>query len=1247
MAAATALAATACSDGEPEVVIEWGPATEIGGGAGYRSRPLQHSEFAGARFTEMAPSATGLGAFARISDRAMLANRTLSHGTGVALGDVDGDGWPDLYFARLGQPGVLYRNLGGWRFEDVTEAAGIHRPGRTERGAVFADADADGDPDLFLSVHGAPNALLLNDGAGRFAEAAAGFAGNWGTTSATLADTDSDGDLDVYFANYKTVQADDLFSPAERDPRRFAEEDGEGGLLVRPPWDAHYRVELNDGRVRRFELAEPDEYYLNDGSGQFTPAGPAGGPFYTADGRQLARSPRAWGLAAKFFDADDDGDPDLYVSNDFGSRDGFWINEGGVFHEAPDATLRTVSASSMGLDAADIDGDGDTDFLTADMLAADMNRRRRQVPAPTGSPPEGPLERDRAGRNALQMNRGDGTFAEIGRRAGVDASEWTWGVLFMDADLDGFPDLFVANGHAVDPLDGDTQDALRTGALRPRWQDELGAFPPLSVPNLAFRNLGDGRFEPAGAQWGFGTEPDVSHALAAADLDRDGDQDLVITRLNRPPLVLRNDAGGARVSVRVGGAPPAEPGTGTPPVVGARVTLRVPDLPPQTRQITAGGMYLSGSDQLVTFAMGAAEEASLEVVWPSGPRAEFPVETGRGYEVWPPASLSPPGVSARGTGLDVGAGSAAGSLFEPPVVAGRHRESSFDELTRQPLVPVAVSRAGPGVAWVDVDADGDDDLVTGAATGERLTVAVNDGDVVGAPVALGPVLTGDAAGFIPAPAAGSGYSLLAGVSNWEAPSPRAARKIDPLVWIPVTGRGNPAPSPLVGGPTGVVGPLASADIDGDGDLDLFAGAGSRPGEYPLPAGSRILLQEDGRWTVDDGATAVLAGIGPVSGAVFSDLDGDADPDLALAVDWGPVTVLLNEGGAFRDATRQLGLSGLRGRWNGVSAADFNGDGHMDLLVTGRGSNETVRPSPDAPAGVYAADLDGNGTVEILEFATERGDERLTVGYPELTAALPLVRRVAPSFAEFSRLAPVTLFDAAGVVPFRSTVTTLEHTVLINEGGTFRPRPLPAGAQLAPAHGAAVADFDRDGREDIFLAQNYFSQPEGRPRSDAGRGLVMKGRGDGWFDPVPAARSGAVVWGDGRGAAVSDFDRDGRWDLAVTQNDGETLLFEGAGPNPGLHVRLTGPPNNPLAVGAMIRVRYPTGLGPAREIQAGSGYLSSNGTGQVFAAVHEPRAVLVRWPDGTETEHTVQPGSRLIEVRAPGTAGRTQTEGTPE
>ncbi|MDH3735038.1 MAG: FG-GAP-like repeat-containing protein, partial [Gemmatimonadota bacterium] len=902
---------------------------------------------------------------------------------------------------------------------------------------------------------------------------------------------------------------------------------------------------------------------------------------------------------------------------DFGSPDAMWRNDGGGFTAVGARVLRTTSASSMGVDFADVDRDGDVDFVTTEMLAFDPVRRRMQTGStvPSATPPGFSASRVAEGRNVLQLNRGDGTFAEVGRAAGLHASEWTWGAMFLDVDLDGFEDLLVANGHAWDPLDGDTQEALQSGRITVDWREELGVFPRLALRNLAFRNGGDGVFVESGADWGFGGEPDVSHALGSADLDRDGDLDVIISRLEGEPLVLRNEAGGARVAVRL-----LETG-GNTQAVGARVTLEGGAVPRQSRQVTSGGMYLSGSDPMLAFAMGDSPGGRLRVEWPDGATTELAVETNRAYEVRHPRTAP-----AERRQADPAAGSRA-ALFEAIDVTVAHTETVFDELARQPLIPLELSRLGPGVSWEDVDRDGDPDLIVAAPSGGRASLLMNEEGVLASPVPVGAATPGDQTTIL-GTIGPAGYTLVVGVSNWEGRTPEEAASVPPLFDLGGSG------GPLLPGDFNTTGPVAQADVNGDGFLDLFVGGRALPGAYPLPAGSRLLLGGSSGWEEDVSLITTLRSIGMVSGAVFSDIDSDGDPDLVLALEWGTVRLLLNDQGRFTEATDDWGLGDHTGRWNGIATGDLNGDGRPDLVATSWGVNVDYPPTPERPAVGVASDFDGNGQIDFIEATVdEAGRVVPTRGYLTLATALPFIRRTVPTFEAFSRATLEDLVDNRDGEVYRVSAATYSHTAFLNRGGRFESLVLPGEAQRAPAFGVVVGDVDRDGNEDIYLAQNFLATPLGIGRHDAGRGALLLGDGAGGLEYVDAGLAGAPVYADARGAAFADFDLDGRWDLAVGLNGEGAAIFHGIGGEPGLRVSLRGRVTNPDAIGARIRVVYADGVGPAREVQSGSGYWSRNGATQVFGLRTEPTAVRVRWPDGSTTERPLDAGSRELTIVA--------------
>ena len=1209
----------ACGDGGPG---EW---VEIEGG---RMRSLDPGGVRDGGFAIRAPGETGITAANVVPPERILENRTLADGSGVAVGDFDADGLADVYLPRVAAPNALYRNLGGWRFEDATDAAGVALGEHPSTGAVFADVDGDGDLDLLVTGLGVPNVLFRNEGDGRFTDvsAEAGFTVARASRSLALADVDGDGDLDLYVANNKTRVVQDLFAPEERTRDRVVVRD-ETGCHVAPDLAGHWQVDCFDGVTRWLEIAEEDEFYLNDGSGRFTLVPFTGGRFRDAAGDALETAPRDWGLSVRFHDLDGDGAPDLYVCNDFETPDRIWMNDGaGSFREADTEGIRTTSLACMAVDFADVDRDGLEDFFTADMEPLDGPRRKRLVPPMRSdtTPPGAVHTRVQRARNTLQLARGDGTYFDVAPMAGVDGSEWTWGTLFVDVDLDGYEDLVMATGHVWDLLDADVSARVSGARRAVDWREERSLFPSMPLRNLAFRNRGDGTFEEWGVAWGLGETPDIAHGLARADFDLDGDPDLILTRLQEAPLVLENRSPAPRVAVRLAGRSPNTRG------VGARIRVEGGAVPVQVRTLAAGVTYLSGSEPEIAFATGEADRMSVEVWWAAGGVTRIPdVPANHLVEIREPGTPPAPGGTER-------TGSAPVPVFEEVPIVASHVEPSAPELVRQPLLSERLAQPGPGVSWLDVDADGDPDLLMGAGRGGALTLLVNEDGRLrpgGARFAATPF---DQTTILGVPGPDGRPRLLVGRMSYEAESPDAALAAPGVVEVslPDGAAGLATEVPAVPASLESVGPLALGDMDGDGDLDLFVGGRVFPGRYPAPVSSHVYVNEDGGWRVDPGAEALLREVGVVSAALFTDVDGDGDPDLVLALDWGPIRILRNDGGRFRDATRALGLDAHTGRWNGIAAGDLDGDGRLDLVATSWGWNTGLEPSPERPLLAYHGDLDGNGTYEMIRAMEDpaAGGVAPIEDLTRLLPALPPLRRTVPSFEAYARSTMTDLFGEAIRRQTPLEARTLSHTLFLNRDDRFEAVPLPTIAQVAPSFHAGVADFDGDGSEDVFLSQNFFATVPGEARHDSGRSLWLAGDGAGGLTPVPGSESGIAVYGDPRGAALADYDADGRVDLAVSQNGAPLVLYRNVGATPGLRVRLEGPPANPDAIGAAMRVVYADGRGPLREVRAGSGYWSVDGATQVLGLRAEPHAVWVRWPGGREVEVTVETGDTEIVAR---------------
>jgi hypothetical protein len=1202
---------------------------------GYRFARLSVPASLKTGFALLPGVATGISFTNTLAVGRKKANANLMNGSGVALGDYDGDGLCDLYLCNLNGTNALYRNLGNWKFQDTTREAGVTCPGQTSTGAVFADLDGDGDLDLLVTSMGGPNACFFNDGKGRFTNvtAAAGLVSKLGSTSMALADIDGNGTLDLYVANYGV---DSILRSGGRIS--YGEVNGQPVASGRNA----ARIRIIDGVI--YELGEPHALYLNDGKGKFTPLSWTTGVFLDETGKPLAQAPLDQGLSVIFRDMNGDGAPDIYVCNDASTPDRCWINNGrGQFRALSSLAWRSTSYFSMGVDFADINRDGFDDFFVVDMLS----RQHRLVLTQKGSMHPQPRRigdldtQFQIRRNTLFLNRGDGTYAEIANYSGVAASEWTWSCLFLDVDLDGWEDILVSNGfpHNVDDID--TKERINAmGRLTiEQTRNATLLYPPLHTPNVAFHNQHDLTFQETGKEWGFDST-EVSNGMALADLDGDGDLDVVVNCLNGPALVYRNESSAPRVAVRLRGQSPNTQGIGAKiKVLGGPVT--------QTQEIISGGRYVSGDDPTRVFACGPSTNLTIEVTWRNGSRSSVQnIRPNHLYEIFESAATQ----ATEESPIANRQSQIPDPLFEDVsrLLNHKHREEPFDDFARQPLLPNRLSQLGPGVAWFDLDGDGRDDLIIPSGKGGKLAIYRNDpqkGFLLLESSALNrPVLRDQttALGWTPSPGKNS---LLIGSANYEDGSTNgeAVARFD-------FENGNLNSVAGLPAQTASIGPLALADIDADGRLELFAGARVIPGRYPEAASSQIYRYDGQRWQFDAARSRVLENVGLVSGAVWSDLDGDGYPELILACEWGPLRIFRNNRGslqAWNPPVTLLGalptlnpqlstLNHLTGWWLSVATGDFDGDGRLDIVAGNWGLNSAHAASLERPARIYYGDVDGNGSVDLLEAYQAEGlgivprRDRVAVA-----SGLPLVAAKFPTHLSF---ASATVGEVLGDLKSRTrelSATTLATMVFLSRGDHFDARLLPPETQLAPVFGLGVADCDGDGREDIFLSQNFFATQPEMPRLDGGRGLWLKGDGQGGFAALPGQESGVKIYGEQRGAAVSDYDADGRIDLVVTQNGADTKLYRNARGKSGLRIRLQAGPGSPTGVGAMIRLKSGDHFGAAREIQAGSGYWAQNGAVQVMGVPEPPTQIWVRWPGGKTVTVDVPPSAREIELDAEG------------
>ncbi len=1194
-------------------------------GPGYRWAELEVPQAGKVGFTSLAPETTGILFTNQLDEASGAANRVLYNGAGVAVGDFDNDGLPDIFLCNLSGRNALYKNLGHWRFQDVTVEAGLAGLLPQTRGAVFADINGDGFLDLLISVTGRGVLCFLNNGRGGFSNitASAGTGSGYGSTTMALADIDGNGTLDLYVANYRPNDIRDVGRASVTMVR---------GRPVMAGTETNRFLMIN-GQLA--ECGQPDQLLLNDGQGHFSPVSWTGGTFLDEDGKALREAPLDWGLTATFRDVNDDGAPDLYVCNDYWTPDRFWINDGhGHFRAAPKLALRKTSASSMGVDFADIDRDGSVDFFVVDMLSRYPALRKRQGFAqPLMATPIGAIEdRPQVMRNTLFLNRHDGTFAEIASYANLAASDWSWAPLFLDVDLDGYEDLLIGAGHFRDVQDYDAEqevrarqhawkgfgsEAERQKAFTQELMEHYHLYPLLKMPIGGFRNRGDCTFEEVTQKWGL-DQPGVHQGMALGDFDQDGDLDVVVNNLNGPALLLRNDCSRGRVAVRLKGRPP------NTQAIGAKVTLVDGAVKRQTTEIVCGGHYQSGSDTEAVFATGTATGGmTLEVRWRNGARSLVTdVQANRVYEVSEdqagPALVEKP--------------AAEKPVFEDAtgLLAHSHHQIGFDDYERQPLLPFKLSQLGPGAAWFDLDGDGHDDLVIGTGGGGQPAVFRSDGRGHFSRWAAEPGLafSNDTAGVVGWVDPSGARRLLAGLTGYEVKSDHAAMMLR-LKGDTLDAGPSFAPE-MAGG-----GALALGDMNGDGHLALFVAGGVVPGGYPQGAPSSIYRFEDGRWKLDEKNSRLLDHLGIVNGAVWSDLDGDGLPELILACEWGPIRVFRNRGGVLFETTKELGLEGYTGWWRGVTTGDLNNDGKMDIIASNWGLNSPYRADEKQPLVFLYGQLAQPGINDIIETEYAGGVLTPRRQFAAIAGSLPFLRERFNSHKAYSEASLEQVLGDRQVLARRVSVNTLASMAFLNTGHSFRAVELPREAQFAPAFSVNVADLDGDGNEDVFLSQNFFDLEPEVARIDAGRGLWLRGDGRGQLAAVPAAKSGINVCGEQRGAALCDYDEDGRVDLVVTQNGAATRLFHNVGAAPGLRVKLRGPPGNPSGINAMLRLQFQDHQGPAREIHAGSGYWSEDSQTQVLATPSRPESLWVRWPGGRITTTRIPAQAKEVTVDTEG------------
>jgi hypothetical protein len=1022
----------------------------------------------------------------------------------VAVADFNNDGLEDIFFTGNETSCRLYLNKGRLKFEDVTEQAGLETT-RWCTGVAIADVNGDGLRDIYVCVAGYPqperrgNLLFVNQGPApgggvpAFREMAAeyGIADTGYSTQAAFFDYDNDGDLDLYVMNHANERAT-LNTPLPKKTN------GEG--------------------------SSNDHLYRNNGGGTFTDV--------TKEAGILTEG---YGLGIAISDFNRDGRPDIYISNDFIYNDLLYINEQGThFTNRISSYLHHQTYNGMGCDVADFNNDALPDIVEMDMLPETDAGQKMMAGVMTW---DKSLLIEQAGyapqymRNTLQLatpapNHPSSTvFSEIAQLAGVAATDWSWAPLFADFDNDGWKDLFITNGYLRDITDKDFIDYTSNitmfkspgeadRELLPKVRQLKGKI----LPNRMFRNNRDLTFLPETERWGI-AQPSCSNGAAYADLDNDGDLDLVINNINEPAFLYENRADRLRknnyLNIRLEGLP------GNPEGIGVAVTVQAGGQRQYMEQYGSRG-FMSTVTSVLHFGLGEISTIdTLEIRWNDGKKQVLTKLPAARTLVLKQAdarpyvereSPAPTAIFTEKTGQD-------GLVFT-------HQESIFNDFRFQPLLPHGFSKNGPPLAVGDLDGDGREDFYAGGAKGQpgRLFFQQPNGKFTHKDLSEGS--ESEDTGALIFDADGDGFPDLfvaSGSSEFGPESPLYQSRL-----YRNDGKGNlhwaKKALPEMRAPASCA---AAADFDGDGDTDLFIGGSALPGSYPQPARSYLLRNDDGIFTdVTDMVSSKgenssfiihhssLEYPGIVTAAQWADLDGDGAPELVLAGEWMPITVFKNNKGQFADATAAMGLDKTAGWWNTLAIHDLDGDGDLDIAAGNLGLNTKWKVSEQQPLTVYTSDFDNNGKFEGIICRYTGGKEKPVHQRDELLAAINGLGKKYPRYATYASASVQEIFGEKALSGAKRLVCHFMQTaIFINESGKrFTAKPLPVQAQFAPVNAILCADFNWDGHIDLLLAGNTYSSNVSTGQHDASHGLLLTGNGKGGFLPENAIQSGFFVEG---------------------------------------------------------------------------------------------------------------------------------------